>query len=168
VHSALPVKRHSNNSTLVLVLIGSLAAARVTAADPLIDFVQRLGHSIDRAGRHQPARTNPPKRGTKQARGKNGAPAKPQDEVQPITTPNPPQNVVTVSPSPTPMTIRIASVVTEPSGKRRDIPYAVPVPNRPGYVTSPYAPNQGLVDVRNIPSGTEVTDPYTGKVFLTP
>jgi hypothetical protein len=165
---ALPVKKPSKNSTLVFVLMGSVAAARVTAADPLIDFFQRVGNSIDRAGHRQPARTIPPKRGTKQARGKNGAPAKPQNEGQPITTPNPPQNVVTVSPTATPMTVRIASVVTEPSSKRRDIPYAVPVPNRPGYVTSPYAPNQGLVDVRNIPSGTEVTDPYTGKIFLTP
>lgn len=165
---ALPVKRHPKRRTLVLVLIGSVAAARVTAADPLIDFFQRVGHSLDRAGHHQPPRTNPPKRATKEVRGKPGAPAQPQNNVQPITTPNAPQTVVTVSPTPTPMTIRIASVVTEPSNKRRDIPYAVPVPNRPGYVTSPYAPNQGLVDVRNIPSGTEVTDPYTGKIFLTP
>jgi len=57
---------------------------------------------------------------------------------------------------------------SETKSSKRDIPYAIPVPNKPGFVTSPYAPKQGLVDVRGFPSGTEVKDPYTGKTFLTP
>ncbi len=51
---------------------------------------------------------------------------------------------------------------------RSDIPYGVPVPDKPGFVMSPYAPKGGYVDVRNLPSGIQVKDPYTGKVFLTP
>jgi hypothetical protein len=51
---------------------------------------------------------------------------------------------------------------------KRDIPYAIPVPNKPGFVTSPFAPRAGYVDVRGFSSGTEVKDPYSGKIFLTP
>lgn len=46
--------------------------------------------------------------------------------------------------------------------------YGKPVPGKPGFVTSPYEPYQGYIDVRGFPPGTEVKDPYTGKVFLVP
>jgi len=52
--------------------------------------------------------------------------------------------------------------------KSGDYPYAQPVPNKPGFVISPYAPGSGYVDVRGFPPGTEVKDPYTQKVFLVP
>jgi len=51
---------------------------------------------------------------------------------------------------------------------KKDYPYAQPVPGKPGFVTSPYAPYSGYVDVRGFPPGTEVKDPYTQKVFLVP
>ncbi len=46
--------------------------------------------------------------------------------------------------------------------------YGKPVPGKPGFVTSPYAPGQGYVDVRGYPSGLPVKDPYTQKTFLVP
>ena len=49
-----------------------------------------------------------------------------------------------------------------------DVPYGTPVPGKQGFVTSPFAPDSGYVDVRGVPPRTEVKDPYSGKTFLTP
>src|SRR5437588_8173452 len=52
--------------------------------------------------------------------------------------------------------------------KGDDLRYGTPVPGKPGFVTSPYSPNTGYIDVRGFAPGTPVKDPYSGKVFLTP
>ena len=64
--------------------------------------------------------------------------------------------------------VRTAASVPPTKRPRRDLPYGIPVPNKPGFVTSPYAPKSGYVDVRGFSSDTEVKDPYTGRIFLTP
>lgn len=52
--------------------------------------------------------------------------------------------------------------------EKSDYPYGTPVPGKKGFVTSPYAPDSGFIDVRDFPPGTPVKDPYTNKIFLTP
>ena len=51
---------------------------------------------------------------------------------------------------------------------RQPKPTAEPVPGKPGIVVSPFAPEQGYVDVRGLTSGMDVRDPYTGRIFVVP
>jgi hypothetical protein len=48
------------------------------------------------------------------------------------------------------------------------IPYAKPVPGKPGYVYSPFDPNGGYVDVTGYAPGSKAKDPYSGKIFIVP
>jgi hypothetical protein len=54
------------------------------------------------------------------------------------------------------------------SKKGDDLRYGTPVPGKQGFVTSPFSPESGYIDVRGFAPGTPVKDPYTGKIFLTP
>ncbi|SDU14829.1 hypothetical protein SAMN05444156_2248 [Verrucomicrobium sp. GAS474] len=64
------------------------------------------------------------------------------------------------SSAPAPTAAASASAAKYPAG--------IPVPNKKGYVRSPYAEHAGLVDVQGFPSGTQVKCPYTGKIFIVP
>lgn len=54
-----------------------------------------------------------------------------------------------------------------PPSAKGDYPYGVPVEGKPGFVRSPFSPDK-MTDVRGYAPGTEVKDPYTGKIFLVP
>ena len=46
--------------------------------------------------------------------------------------------------------------------------YGIVIEGREGLVLSPYAPDKGLIDVRDFPPGSQVRDPYTGNVMRVP
>ncbi len=55
-----------------------------------------------------------------------------------------------------------------PPAASAEMPNAIPVERKPGYVVSPHAPQAGYIDVRGFPAGTEVKCPYSGKFFRIP
>jgi hypothetical protein len=149
---------------VILILFAAvfLASGHFAAAgNPIGDFFKRLGDSIAHPQGSPPPRRNPQKSPPEKKQSDNGKVAPPDKPPKPSVPPAP-------TPTPTQPPVRTAGGVPPTKGLRRDMPYGIPVPNKPGLVTSPYAPKSGYVDVRGFPSGTEVKDPYTGKVFLTP
>ncbi len=146
---------------LLCLLAFALSGPRV-AANPVGDFFKKVGHSISKLGKKSPPKAKSKKAKNSGAKSENSAGATPP-EITPSPTPD-----ATPSPTPTPLEIRPATVAPPDRQRSRDLPYAVRVPNRPGLVTSPYAPDEGYVDVSEFPSSTEVMDPFTGKIFLTP
>jgi hypothetical protein len=91
---------------------------------------------------------------------KDGTPGKPA----PAT--NPPANAL-FSSKPASGTPPAASTpAAKPSTP--EIPYGIPLPNRPGFVNSPFAAKHQIVDVTGLPVGMEVKCPYSGKLFKVP
>ena len=149
------------------VLIGLTMAALCAPVNPVLagsigDFFKALGNSIAHPGQNRKPKPVPQsKRPKTKESGQNIADYPPSPTAAPPQTPTP---TATLSQPP----VRPASAPPQNRNSKRDIPYAIPVPNKPGFVTSPYSPKSGYVDVRGFPSGTEVKDPYSGKIFLTP
>ncbi|MEP6936959.1 MAG: hypothetical protein ABI871_02715 [Chthoniobacterales bacterium] len=114
----------------------------------------------------------PPVRSRRSASTYSNAPREPQQyppEQQPFTpgaTP-PPGPATEDSFREEPGTSTQAPVAAPEKIVKGDYPYGVPVPGKPGFVKSPFSPDK-LTDVRGIPPGTPVKDPYTEKVFLVP
>ena len=92
-------------------------------------------------------------------------------EKKPRPTPKPTPKS---SPKPTPEKVAAQEGPIEetpkPAAEKSDgpPPFASPVPGRKGYVTSPFSPTAGFIDVNGLEPGSEAKDPYSGKVFRVP
>lgn len=154
-------------AVLILAIIAFLSGGpSAEAGNPIGDFFKRLGNSITKPRSSPPPRRSPQKSAT--AKKKDGTrETAPQEmpSAAPTVSPGP---APMLTPMPLPLMVRSATGVPPTKRRRQDLPYGIPVPNKAGFVTSPYAPRSGYVDVRGFPSGTEVKDPYSGKIFLTP
>ena len=134
----------------MLSLIGLLMMGDIADAGSFMDFLKAIGNSIAHPQKKSQSRA----KSTKQPASKQPASPKP-----------------TLSPSPGPPdvhNVRTASAAPEAKGAKADIPYAIPVPGKRGFVISPFAPDSGYIDVHQFPPGTDVKDPFTGKVFRRP
>jgi hypothetical protein len=146
--------RNAFSKFLLILLVGQICFGLSVAQAGPLDFFRRIRDSIAHPRHNQRTPTKTQSKGDKGTVKRNDLRPPELKEPEAAETPEP-------------VTTRTASSVPA-QRPRTDLPYAVPVPNKPGFVISPYSPNAGYVDIRGFPSGTEVKDPYTGKVFITP
>jgi hypothetical protein len=132
-----------------------IGPADVANAEPFRDFFRALRGAIA-----PPQKKSRPHRSSRKSRKHNETP--PSDAADNQTSGTP------VPASPGQREVRWAKAASVATQQKTELPYGTPVPGKPGLVTSPFVPDNGYVDVLGFPRGTEVQDPYTGKIFLTP
>lgn len=133
-------------------LTAFVAASDVAEARSFLDFLKAVGNSIA----HPQKKPQTPSKTSKIGK------ETPDKGVAATPTPTP-----TAAP-PNQQNVRTAAAAPESKSGKRDVPYGIPVPGKQGFVTSPFAPEAGYVDVRKFPPGTEVRDPFSGKIFRAP
>ena len=145
--------KQSLRAIVVWLSIGTLITATdVVKAGPFQDFFRSLRsaftHPNEKPRRH---RTSHKHNETPPSDASNG-----QTSGSPVPAPPGQSNV------------RMAKAASGANQQKTNLPYGTRVPGKPWLVISPFAPDSGYVDVTGFPPGTEVEDPYTGKIFLTP
>jgi hypothetical protein len=132
-----------------------ISSADVANAGPFRDFFKALRSAIA-----HPHETPRPHRSSRSSHKHNETPPSDASNTKPSGTP--------VPAPPSGPDVRVAKAASVASQQKSELPYGTPVPGKPGLVTSPFAADSGYVDVTGFPPGTQVEDPYTGKIFLTP
>jgi hypothetical protein len=142
-----------------LLVAGFLIVDGVAEARSFMSYLREIGNAITHP---QQKRPRSPTRKTRHVARKHAMSSRPSSTPGPIPISSP-----SVGP-PSEPNVRTATAAPQTRGVKRDTPYAIPVPGKQGFVTSPYAPDAGYVDVHQFPPGVEVKDPFSGKVFRTP
>ena len=163
-----------------LSIFALFATTKVAEAGPFRDFFRAVSRSIahpeakprsHRSSRKQSNEAPPSDVSNDQTSGAQG-PAAPNRHDVNEGPPNDASNSQT-SGGPAPAApnghnVRAAKAARAAKKGKSGLLYGTPVPGKQGLVTSPFSPDNGYIDVRSFPPGTEVKDPYTGKIFLTP
>ena len=139
-----------------------ITAPAVVKAGPFRDFFRTVRSAI--------AHPNEKARPHRTSHKPNGTPPRDASKHN-ETPPSDASNNQNSGPAPAPpgqRNVRMAKAASGANQQKTNLPYGTPVPGKEWLVTSPFAPDNGYVDVTGFPHGTEVEDPYTGKNFLTP
>ena len=148
------VKRPLRTIVVWLSILAMLIATQAAEAESFRDFFRALRRSI-----RDPQQKPQSHRHTR----------KQNNEVPPSDASNNQTSQSPVPAAPNGHNVRTAKAASTTKKKGKSaLLYGTPVPGKQGLVTSPFSPDSGYIDVRSFPPGTEVKDPYTGKIFLTP
>jgi hypothetical protein len=112
-------------------------------------------------------KTDPAETGSTQSPSPASDPASATTPPNSTTTPSVENPASTTVPPDKPVTDP-ATPATDPVKPKANLPFGTPVIGKRGFVYSPYAPDKGMVDVSDIPSGTKVECPYTKNIFRVP
>ena len=152
------------------VILGSRATAGINISYPpsMVDHFASVVHEIEEGFGWAPEGAFPEAGGAPAPAGPLGGPAAvPPGDVVDLTPPPPKRDDGPAAVSPR-KPVAPAVVPKPVPAKREDLPYGIAIPGKKGYVYSPYHDNKQQVDVTDIPTGTKVKCPYTGKVFRVP
>jgi len=144
------VKRSLRTIVVWLSILTVITATDVAKAGPFLDFFRALRSAI----------THPNEKPHRSSHKHN--------ETPPSDAPNSEASATPVPAPPGGDNVRMAKAASGTKHGKTNLPYGTPVPGQSGLVTSPFAPDSGYVDVSGFPHGTEVKDPYTSRIFLTP
>lgn len=141
---------------MIWLSIGTLMTGSDVKAGPFRDFFRTIRSAIA----HPDEKPRPHRSSHRSSHKHNETPPSDASDNQTSSSP--------VPAPPGQPNVRWAKAASGANQQKTDLPYGIPVPGKPGLVSSPFGSDGGYVDVTGFAPGTAVEDPYTGKIFLTP